>query len=241
MTWGKFYGIGVGPGDPELLTLKALRVLEDIDLLFVPKSRSEKRSLALSIAAQAIPREWQVVDLILPMTRDRDELARHWQQAAQQVVELMAAGRSGAFITLGDPTLYSTFTYLLKYIRRLAPEMEVEIIPGISAIHLVAARLQEALAEGEESLLIAPAPKNRETLENYLAQYDNLILMKAGKHVEQIADALKSKSSSGRAFLATRCGFHDEFWTDDLASMLGKDLDYLSTVLIKNNRGGEGE
>jgi precorrin-2/cobalt-factor-2 C20-methyltransferase len=235
MPYGKFYGIGVGPGDPELLTLKAKRVLEEIDVLFIPRSRSEKRSLALSIVSGAISKEWQFIDLILPMTRDKEELHQHWQEAAEQVIATLQNGKDGGFITLGDPTLYSTFTYLLKYVKKIAPEIEVEIIPGISAVTSISAWLQEALVEGEESLLIIPAEEKQEYLESYLEQFDNIMVMKAGRFVERINNVIEVRQGREKAFLASRCGFADGFYTRDLKSLQGQELDYLSSVLIKKN------
>lgn len=239
MNWGKFYGIGVGPGDPELLTLKAKRILEEIDVLLVPKSKKEKRSLALSIVNSAINRQWDCVELILPMTKETDQLEKHWEQAAYQVIEVIKAGKNAAFITLGDPTLYSTFTYLLKYVKQLAPEAAVEIVPGISAVNSISAWIQQPLAEGEESLVIVPALKETATLETLIEQFDNIALLKAGNQVVKITEILSRQGHSRQAVLASRCGFEDGFYTNDLSSLSDKSLNYLSTVIIKKKPGDD--
>lgn len=239
MAYGKLYGIGVGPGDPELLTIKARRVLEEVDCLFVPKSDPQKRSLALSIVSQQVNKEWQIIEMLLPMIKDREKLSQYWQEAAIQAVQVLAKGSSGAFITLGDPGLYSTFSYFMKHLRLIAPQIEIEIIPGVSAINLVAGRLQQALVEGEESLLIAPAFMVQESLPDYLERFQNILLLKAGRQVKSVADMLSHTPVAIDAYIASRCGFDDEFWSDDLKSGADREWDYLTSILIKR-KPGEG-
>jgi precorrin-2/cobalt-factor-2 C20-methyltransferase len=241
MPYGKFWGIGVGPGDPELLTLKAKRILEEVDLLFIPRSRSEKRSLAFSIVSGVIEKDWQIIDLILPMTRDKEELRQHWQAAAAKVIEVLQKGQDAAFITLGDPTLFSTFPYLFKEVQKMAPEIEVEIIPGISSVTSISAWIKEALVEGEESLLIIPAEEKHQHLESYLEHFENIMIMKAGRYIEYIHDVLEGQPSRSKVFLASRCGFAEGYFTSDLESVQGQDIDYLSSILIKKNSRGEGQ
>ncbi len=237
---GKFYGIGVGPGDPELLTLKAKRVLGEVDVLFIPKSRVGKRSLALSIVRGALDKGWELVDLLLPMTRDRDKLRKHWRQAARTVVKVLRQGNDSAFITLGDPTMYSTFTYLMKYVQEMEPETVVEIIPGVSAVNSVSAWIKEPLAEGGESLIVVPAINDREKLAKTIAQFDNIVLLKAGNQVGKVSEILAEQGVSGRVYYVSRCGFEDGFYTDNLQEITNRKLDYLSTIFIKKKPGGEG-
>lgn len=239
MPWGKFYGIGVGPGDPELLTLKAKRVLEELDLLFCPRSEKGKRSLALAIVSGAVQKDWELVDLVLPMTRNRQELIGCWQAAAQEVIRFLEQGRSGAFITLGDPTLFSTFTYLMDEIRKQAPHIVFEIIPGISAINYISSRVQMPLAEGEEKLLIIPGPYKTEELDSYMDRFENIVFMKAGTQLEKIAASMAGRPDGFKSFLASRCGFPDECVSTDLNSVDNRKMDYLTTVLLKKIPGGE--
>jgi len=238
---GKFYGIGVGPGDPELLTLKAKRVLEEIDVLLVPKSKMEKRSLALSIVSGLINKEWECVELLLPMTTDREQLKTHWGKAAQQAAKVLSKGKDTGFITLGDPTIYSTFTYLLKHVKKLLPEAPVEIIPGISSINSIAAWIQQPLAEGEESLIIVPALEDKETLEKIIDRFDNIVLLKAGSQTGKVVDILEDRDMLGKGFFASRYGFKDGFYTRDLNSLRDKKFDYLSTMVIKKGMGDDDQ
>ena len=240
MSLGKFYGIGVGPGDPELLTLKAKRILGEINVLLIPKSKKEKRSLALSIASDLVNNNCTTVELILPMTTDQEELKRHWQQAAEQVMEVLSQGKDTAFITLGDPTIYSTFTYLLKYVKKLAPKVEVEIIPGISSINSISAWIGQPLAEGEESLVIVPALNDKQSLDKIITEFDNIVLLKAGNQVDKVIDILEERGILDKAFYASRYGFPDGFYTNELKELRNKKFDYLSTMIIKKKlRDGE--
>ncbi len=235
---GILYGIGVGPGDPELLTLKAKRILEQVDILLVPKSRIEKRSLALSIVSGAIDRTWEQVDLHMPMSTDKQLLEKHWQQAAEQIVDILVSGKDAAFITLGDPSLYSTFTYVLKYVRQMEPDTRVEIVPGISSVHSIAAWVQVPLAEAEESLAIVPALKDQQSLQAIFENYENIVLMKAGNQIDKVIEIMEQEAKAGRpkkVVYASRCGFEDGFYTDDLEQLKDKKLDYLSTMIIKKD------
>jgi len=230
---GKIYGIGVGPGDPELLTIKARRILKEVPLLLVPRSRRDKDSLALSIVEEFLREDLERVDLLLPMTRDRDELKKHWERAARQVLEKLQKGKDGAFITLGDPATYSTFPYLQRHLWELDREVEVEMIPGVSAINDMASRVGCPLAEGEESLAITTPPKTPGDLEEILDRFENLVIMKAGRSTGEITSLLESKGLEGRAFFASRIGFADGFYTRDLSELKDKTFDYLSTFIIK--------
>lgn len=239
MATGKFYGIGVGPGDPELLTLKAQRVLGEIDVLLVPISKKEKRSLALEIASGLINENCEQIELLLPMITDQEELKRHWKEAAKQIVEVLREGKSTAFITLGDPTIYSTFTYLLKYVRLLAPEADIEIVPGISAINSISAWIKQPLVEGEESLVIVPALNDKESLEKIIDQFDNVVLLKAGRQANKVIDILEERGISDKGFYASRYGFEDGFYTNNLEELRDKKFDYLSTMIIKKKLGDD--
>ncbi len=230
---GKLYGIGVGPGDPELLTLKAKRILEQVDVLLIPKSKIEKRSIALEIVQQVIDRSWEQVELLLPMTTDKGALQEHWMTAAKQIVAVLQSGKTAAFITLGDPSLYSTFTYLSRNVTQILPEAEIEIVPGISSIHSVAAWLQVPLAESDESVAIVPALKEHAILHKVVSDFDNVVLMKVGNHIDKVADVLDKVEGDKRVYYASRCGFADGYFTDDLQELRGRKLDYLSTLVIK--------
>lgn len=240
MRKGKLYGIGVGPGDPEMLTIKARKLLEEMAVLLVPKSRQEKRSLALSIVESYLPENQQQLEIILPMTRDQNVLLEHWQKAARQVLDELHKGKDCGFITLGDPGTYSTFAYLWRHVHLLDAEIEVEMIPGVSAVNQTGALAGEILVEGDESLAVITALKSPGELEEILDRFENVVVLKAGRYLEQLTEFLESRNGRERAVLVSRGGFDDAFIAGDLSSLSNlkdKSWDYLSTVVIKRKTG----
>ena len=148
---GKFYGIGVGPGDPELLTLKGRRLLEEADCIAAPKTHGEAGSTALRIVEQFIAGK-PLLELVLPMTHDKRQLEQAWADSAKAVMERLDAGQNVAFITLGDASLFSTLMYIFRPIK--AAGYAWELVPGINAPSAAAARLGIGLADGKEDLAI---------------------------------------------------------------------------------------
>ena len=232
---GKFYGIGVGPGDPELLTIKAHKVLSEIDVVCVPKSRMEKDSLALSVVRKAVDREYQILELEFPMTRDQQLLEKSWRDAGAQVAAELLSGKNVAFITIGDPTLYSTYGYLLRYLKETRPELVTSIIPGVTSITACAALIQEPLVEREEKLAVIPAAYNLEDLRTILDLFDSVVLMKVNKRLPEMINFLKEMNQL-EAYYISRCGYPDQFATNKLAEIGDKDLDYMSLMIVKKQR-----
>ncbi|KNZ70914.1 precorrin-2 C(20)-methyltransferase [Thermincola ferriacetica] len=230
---GKLYGLGVGPGDPELLTLKAWRVLQSVDVLCVPKSRAEKESLALSIVKKAVEKQFDILELLFPMSTDNEVLARHWDQAAVQVISELRKGRQVAFITIGDPMFYSTYAYLLERIKGSHPEIKVETIPGVTAFAACSAFINEALTEGEEKLAVIPAAYGIEELKEIVKKFENIVLMKVNRIYDEVVQLLREEKLLDKAVFVSRCGYPDQFYTTDLESLVGKDKDYMSIMIIR--------
>ncbi|KJS23319.1 MAG: hypothetical protein VR72_01955 [Clostridiaceae bacterium BRH_c20a] len=233
---GKLYGIGVGPGDPELLTLKAVRILKKIDYLCYPISQPGKPSIALEIAAGAVKKNWCVAELYLPMTRDDSVLEGHWQEAALKISDILRSGQDCAFITLGDPSLYSTFVYLVRKLKVILAELEVEIVPGISSPNILAAQAQVSLAEGEESFLIIPGISDLDKIGQALDSFDNIIFLKVGRTFSEIYPILQEKGLEEKAVFGERCGFSDEYLSFNLQDVAQRQRDYLSLLFVK--KGG---
>src|SRR4030067_3429473 len=130
---GKLYGIGVGPGDPELLPLKAVRVLGEADVVAIPKSKEESDSIALSIVKGSVDlSKKETLELMFPMTKDKEVLRKSREEAAAAICERLLSGKNVACITIGDPMFYSTFSYLLPLVKERIPEISIDIVPGIS-------------------------------------------------------------------------------------------------------------
>jgi precorrin-2/cobalt-factor-2 C20-methyltransferase len=191
---GKLYVIGVGPGDPELLTLKSVRILKETQCIFVPKGREEGSSLALSIMRGAVSLDGKkIVELHFPMMKtaphpaplprgEREELpAREldtkWNEAVHAIVPVLEQGKDAAFITIGDPGIYSTFFYLYDKLLERIPALVIEIVPGISSINAAAAQAGLYLGLGNERIAILPA-NYLDSLEETLEKFDTVVLMK---------------------------------------------------------------
>ena len=149
---GKLYGVGIGPGDPKLLTLKAKEALEKADIIFAPKGSDEGISVARGIIEQVIENKKTYVELTFPMTKDKKLLREYWKKAGQRIAGELKKGKQAAFVTLGDPFIYSTYIYLLKMLKQDFPGIKVETIPGISAFNAAASRAGFSLLEGREKM-----------------------------------------------------------------------------------------
>lgn len=229
-SYGKFFGVGIGPGDPRLVTLRAVEVLQSVPVIAIPKSRLDRESVAWEIARPHCNADAELLELELPMTSDRNILAAAWREAAAAVLAKLQAGLSVAFITLGDPSLYSTYSYLVQELNHQVPDGTIETVPGISALSLAAARLNVPLATGDEPLLILPSA---EDIDNYLG-FANLVLMKVSRRLPQLLSKLRE---AGKQYvLATRLGQSGEQIRrqPDLAELGGEKIDYLSLLLVKS-------
>jgi precorrin-2/cobalt-factor-2 C20-methyltransferase len=153
------YGVGVGPGDPELMTLKACRLIRENDVIAVP-GRNPRESTAYQIAVQAVPSlaDKTLVPVDMPMVRDREELRRYHEAGARQLEKWLDQGKNVVFLTLGDPSIYSTFSYLSEIVT--ADGYPTELVSGIPSFCAAAARLNIPLTEGSESLHIIPASRH---------------------------------------------------------------------------------
>ncbi|QJW46857.1 precorrin-2 C(20)-methyltransferase [bacterium BFN5] len=230
---GKFYGIGVGPGSPDLLTLRAVEILKTADIICVPRSSTTNDSVALKVAGQYISPSAEILEVSTPMVRDQDFLNTEWQTGAEKIVAHLHAGKTVAFITIGDSMLFSTYTYLLKKVQNALPDVWVESIPGITSFSATAALLNRALAEGNEKLAIIPAIDDPEDLRVILAQFPNVVLMKVAGKYEQIVDVLDELDLKHKAVYMSKLGYPDQFFTHDLDSLRGVKREYLSLILVK--------
>ncbi len=193
---GILYGIGVGPGAPDLITLRAVRTLGEIDVILAPVRTGNDDSLALAIARPYCAATCSVCRLDFPMTRDPEILRPAWARAAERALSFVQDGKKVAFLTLGDPLTYSTFTYLLRAVRARAKDTTIVIIPGITSYQAASARLGEPLCEGAEHLHILSGIAPKESLVRELSHADTAVLLKAYRNMPAITDALRE---TGRA------------------------------------------
>lgn len=230
------YGVGVGPGDPGLLTMRAVEVLGLVDVIATPAARWDLGSLALEIARPHLPPACAVEKLELPMTEDRETLARAWDDAALRLADHARAGRSAAFITLGDSTLYSTWSYIAASLARLAADVPLETVPGVTAMAACAVAAGEPLAVGREPLLIWPASPPADA-DRLLDLAPNVVFMKAGRHLAGLASLVEGGECSATA--VRRAGQSAAAITHDLREWVD-DRDYFTTVLVRRDEGKGG-
>lgn len=230
---GVLYGVGVGPGDPELLTLKAVRLLREVPVLAVPK-RCGKRSYALSVVADLVDEHWQDV-LELPFTMSKEEEVRLSQRraAARLLLDRLRAGQDVAFLTEGDPFFYSTFIYLFEAITVEAPEVKIEIVPGVNSVNASAIAARVPLAAGDERIAILPATYEGEKLLEALQEFDTVVLMKINSVLDEVIDLLGALKLKDKALVVEKCGSPEERVFCDLDSIRGQHLSYLATLIVK--------
>ncbi|MEF3695983.1 precorrin-2 C(20)-methyltransferase [Desulfolutivibrio sp.] len=238
MSLGMLYGIGAGPGDPELLTLKAARILGQVEVILAASSTKNDYSLAQAIVSPHLRPGAQVVRLGFPMTRDQDVLDAAWEKNARQTADILESGRDAAFITLGDPLLYSTFGYLLPRLRALAPGARVCIVPGITSYQAAAAASGEILAESGENLLILSGVGDAARLEALLGTADRAVILKAYRNFPDIREMLRRAGRDGQTVFATRLGIDGEqVWRG--LDQVPDAPHYLSLCLV-GRRNGSG-
>ncbi len=237
---GTFYGVGVGPGDPELLTLKAVRVLREVDVVFAAGHERSGRSHALEIARAHIPPEAAVRVLPFRHTFEDVESREAHRAHARAVAEVLRGGRSAAFLTLGDPLTYSTFTYLLEALRELEPGVPVEVIPGITSFAAAAAEACIPLVEGDESLAVVSAARGTGALERGLEAAENVVVMKPYRNAGAVCEVLEARGLGPGTWFASRCSRPGSRVDRGLDAARSPDNGYLSLFLVKRPPGDQG-
>ena len=230
---GILYGIGVGPGDPDLITMKAVKLLKTVDVIFTASSTKNDFSLAMEIAQPYLPDSVEVQSLSFPMTTDKSVANRAWEQNAAVIAEQVKAGKRVAFLTLGDPLTYSTFGYVLQKIQKLHTEVPVQTVPGITSYQAAASRINRVLVEAEESLLLTSGAFGGENVRKVNGSVENVVLLKAYKNVGDITDALDEAGMINNSAAVSKCGREGEAITHDIRGLSSKDPDYWTLILAK--------
>ena len=232
---GILYGLGVGPGDPELIPVKTARILQEVDMVFSASSTKNKHSLATNIASNYLSENTSVRLLPFPMTKNRREAEKAWEEHSQKIVEKLEQGFNVAFLTLGDPLTYSTYGYLLKIIKRDYPHIQIETIPGITSYQAGAAAVNTPLVEGEENLLLLSGVEGGQGLRNITEKVDNVVFLKAYKNMQDIVDTLQESGHGKHSVGILRCGFPEEEIVWDIQELKDKPPKYWTMVIGKQN------
>ncbi len=224
--YGKLYGVGVGPGDPELLTLKAARLIREKEYIAVPGAEAEKTT-AYQIAVQAVPElaTKRLIPVYMPMTHDARQLEENRQKGARLLESVLKEGHDIVFLTLGDPTVYSTFSYLRQRVE--ADGYPTGSVSGVTSFCAAAARMNLSLSEWDEPLHILPAVHH---LKDRLDQKGTYILMKSGKQAARVKEIIKE---SGReAVMVENCGMENERICNSVEE-IPDDAGYYSLIIAK--------
>ncbi len=241
---GKVVGIGVGPGDPELITVKAAKTLASVDVVCVPKARNDKMSTALTMIMPILKerkKQPKIMDLVFPMTKEGPALKRAWVANAKKVAERAKKGESVAFITLGDPMFYSTFIYLCQNIKAMFPEIDLEIIPGVTSLTACAATCLLPLAEQDEAVVIIPYTFDSVHVGEIAKHANNLVFMKGAPELKDMFEVLENSGfkEDSTVALIQRCTMPGEKVIigrlGDVKNWKVKD-DYFSMTFIKKNK-----
>jgi len=235
MKTGTLYGIGVGPGDPELVTVKAARILSSCGHVFVPKARIKAESVALTIARRYISKNARIHELTFPMTKDSSELTRRWKDNGREVASILSSGEDAAFLTLGDLFLYSTYIYLLKELKKLMPQAEIVSVPGVTAFSLASALTAFPVGEGSEPIMVIPAAvTDINVIREALKKPGTVILMKIDKRLPEIINIMEETGVIERAVMVSRAGMEDQRIETDLRVLQNCEpqTGYLSIILI---------
>jgi precorrin-2/cobalt-factor-2 C20-methyltransferase len=238
---GTLYGIGVGPGDPDFITLKAVKVLGAVDMVFAAGSTKNDYSLALTIVQKHLAPGTEIHPLDFPMTQDQEALDLAWAANAREVLAALHQKKDVAFVTLGDPLTYSTYGYLVRTLQRLAPETSIVTVPGITAYNAAAARINLPLVEGKESLLVISGVSDMDSMRHLANCADNAVILKTYKDFDRICQVLDDLGLKKQAVLISRLGHEDERIESDLESLQGEKLPYLSLLIVKKNQSERGK
>jgi precorrin-2/cobalt-factor-2 C20-methyltransferase len=229
---GKLYGIGIGPGDPELMTLKAKRILESCDVVFAPKKSVDEDSTALRIVKGAACIEnKRIIESVFSMSKDPNEFWRCGRSAADTVLNELTSGNNVAFITLGDVSVYSTFAYMQQYVQNKG--FAVEIVPGIPSFCGGAAAAGLPLCLGSEGLAIVPSVGDNGLIEKTLASFDSIVVMKVGHGIPKLIAAMSALDIPlCCATVVGNIGMDGEYIGPLDAS---REYGYFTTVIIRKN------
>lgn len=215
-------GIGVGPGDPDLLTVKAVKAIQNADIIMCPASNKDRPSIALSVASPIIDKSknQEIVKLIFPMTKDKDVLEQTWKKNAKIMAEKVLSGKNIVYLTVGDPYLYSTWIYMYKELTENYPKMEISVIPGIVSMFTFASKVGVSIAEGAEKVAIIPSCYDLSSVKEIAKHSETMVFLKDGRYFDKVIEVLKES------------GF-----PDDSIFAIGQDLGTENEIIRKMKLG----
>ncbi|HSB50772.1 MAG TPA: precorrin-2 C(20)-methyltransferase [Nitrosopumilaceae archaeon] len=214
--------IGCGPGDPELLTVKAVKAIKNADIIMCPTSKEGKPSIALAAVTPIIDKtqNQEIVNLVFPMTKDKDILESTWEKNSKILAERVLSGKNVVYLTVGDPYLYSTWIYLHRELERIYPEIKITVIPGIVSMFTFASKVGISLAEGAEKVSVIPSCYDLSQVKEIAKNSDTMVFLKDGRYFDQVIKLLKEAGFSDNSIFA-----------------IGQDLDTENEIVKKLTLG----
>jgi precorrin-2/cobalt-factor-2 C20-methyltransferase len=231
---GSLYGIGVGPGDPELLTIKAQRTLQDVPVICFTQLDDGKESYALSVVRGVLEAVHpQFLAITIPSDDDTPVSPQTWADSAQDIAGHLHQGRDVAFITEGDPMLYSEFIHVLESVKSVLPDVEVEVVPGVSSVMAAAASSGMPLVTHGQRLTILPSVYGIDDLVKAITNSDTTVLMEVNRDLLQALADREKLGLTGKATYVRRASTARESVVEDISKLSADDLDYFSLLIIK--------
>jgi precorrin-2 C(20)-methyltransferase len=237
----KLYAIGVGPGAPDLLTLRAAEILRRVPVIFSPLSVMGTTSRALDVVRDLLdPARQQVVELTFPMQKETDELEGEWEEAAGEIVEQLRRHGEGAFVTIGDVSLYSTFIYVQRLLETRYPDLAIEMVPGVPSFSAMTALLGMPYGQGDDRIAILPATYAPDRIAAALRDFETVILMKVNRVLDDVLDTLERLGLTEHATFVTKCGMPDQEVVYDVRTLRGQRPSYFSILLVSKTARPSG-
>lgn len=239
----KLYCIGCGPGDPDLLTLKAINILKDADVIYTPTAREGKPSVALSIVQKFLSKDSKINQLVFPMIKDFSKLKETWKNNATEIADSVRKGKKTVYLTVGDPSLYSTWIYIYRELITMHKDIGIEIVPGITSIFSFSAEIKTPIGEGEDIIGIIPACYDLDRLKIAAKCCDTLVFLKDGRHFNNVIEILVNSGFPGDSdvFIAQEVSTNDETLQNRKLSELSKNPNenndkYFSIMIAKKKK-----
>lgn len=228
---GTLYGIGVGPGDSGLITQKAIDIIKNIDIIVSPISKMGKKSKAFTIAKPHLKENVETVELEFPMIdleKEKEALTAKWKENANIVAKLVEQGKNIAFLTLGDPMVYSTYSYMIPYLEEVG--IKPITIPGITSFCASASALGVPIVQGNETFCVLTQITSIEEFDKYKDLFENIVIMKPNSSRETINLAIKKYDLYDKVYAVSNCGDENQVMSTGL---IKEDVGYFTIILIK--------
>jgi precorrin-2/cobalt-factor-2 C20-methyltransferase len=233
--YGRLIGVSLGPGDPELITLKAYRALKSSAHWTYPVRKKGAESFALQIVLDAgLTLPEKSTELVFPMTHDPGKLAKYWENAANAVISELIKGIDVIFLVEGDASTYSTFGHLMRTVLENEPNIETEVIAGVSSFNAAAAIAGQVLVEVDDTMAIVPAGYGVKWIETLMRDFDTLVLMKVKPLLDDIIALVERRGIVENCCFVEKAGTKEERIISDIGTLKGETVNYLSLIIIHN-------